>query len=272
MPRNFKIEDLGKLAGILSFVLTLLSYIVRSFMGDSIYSYTLLVFGAVAFLGWIVWVTMSIQRLSRTTHSTDTSGSQTSQNTSVWIPEGFSIRRVFYDGHGSNLLDDLEIYNSNDAKGKYDQPLMKESPDENGIKMYRTHPEYRRLFILKRYINTFDGPDNRAIPPDTSHQSRGQYHRYIVVTFNGRVDGKPLNWGVRMRRRDGDWLRTNNNQEVVSKFTINQKTWETYKCHLGPLRCDEPCRVSFELAGGPTGSENTLYISNLQIAEVRKLV
>src|SRR5262249_15191539 len=147
-----------------------------------------------------------------------------------------------------------------------------ESPYDQGIKVYRVHPEYRRIFTLKRYINTFDGPDNRAIPADPDRNSQGQYYRYITVIFDGRVDRKPLKLSARMRGKDGKWLLTNNNQAVTSSFTINQKTWETCRCSLGPLRCDEPCRVSFELAGGPTGPENMLYISNLRIAEVRKAV
>ena len=261
-----RLERIALVTGLVGFVLEALSFVVQALRGNVTNAVVLRILGAVGIVVWVGWVTYVLVRLRK------------AQQQGLALPqellEGFSPKEVYFDSTNRQFFEDLKLGPGSDSQGSdlQDAELARVTSDGTLIKVQRLHERFRWVISVIKYKNTAMAPSDRYIPADADPQVQGKCVRWICVEFDGRVEDEPLEVHVRLRSATGEWLRRfeTSDERASRNVTISHKSWERCYGVLGPVRADQRCYVSLDIMPGPAGAQQSLFIRDLKIVELRE--
>lgn len=190
------------------------------------------------------------------------------------LKSSYRVVDSYFDGRNRDIVHELTFGHGGDSEGTAlaTTPLASVTSDGSTLRVQRLEKDYRWLIGIRKYKNTASASTDSAIPADASIEVKGEYVRFIRVRFRAQVQRGAHTIAVRLRKPNGDWLKSGPQEQdqAVREMRISSAEWGMEESILGPIRADQPCKVTLEIGGGPIGDRNLLLIRDLEIHELRK--
>jgi predicted acylesterase/phospholipase RssA len=190
--------------------------------------------------------------------------------TFLGLVSGFSVATKYFDGTNRDILGELSFFPGKSLTRNPDE-LAKIVNEGTTLRIERLDLKSAWIISVSKYQNTESASTNAMIPADPSPTLQGEYIRYIRVRFNVRVQSPPQMLVVRLLNPDGHLLKSgiSGNADAEREVRITNSNWTREECQLGPIRAGQPCYVSLEDRFGPVGEENSIFMKDLEIDELR---